>query len=196
MWLDGDPWRDLPSEVLRELDLRREDTLDPDEIDARLDELEPRLARERALRLMQYRERSHDEIVRRLVDDGYRDDVALETVRSLAASGLVDDVRFAEGYARMLVRSRGYGRARAFAELVRHGLGEELANCALDAAAPVENESARACTLATRLRKPGDTPERLAARLARRGFSTRTALDAARSVLGSTDATHECEDPE
>lgn len=195
VWLDGDPWRDMPLEVLRELGLRREDVIDPEEIETRLEDLEPRLARERAFRLLQYRERSRDEVFRRLIDDGYREKIAGETVRSLTSSGLIDDGRFAEGFARTLVVSRGYGRARAFTELVRHGLDEDLVNQALEQVAPLEDEAARALALAVRLVKATDTPERLGARLVRRGFGTRVALDAARSVLEAAGFRDDSEDP-
>lgn len=186
--LDGEPWREMAVEALRELGLRVGDTVDVPEVHDRLREMEPRLARERALRLLLYRDRSVHELHSRLMDDGFTGDVVDEVVGGLASTGLLDDARFAEGFARVLVRSRGYGRERALRELRAHGIDEDAARDALDQAAPPEDETGRARTLAHRMARSGDTVDRLGARLVRRGFAPGVALDAARFTLKTTTA--------
>ncbi len=183
VWVDGEPWRDMAVEALRECRITVGDTIDIVGPDERLREVEPRLARERALRLLMYRERSTHEIHSRLLDDGYPADVADPLVAWLVDTGLVDDTRFAENFARTLIRSRGYGRERALRELRTRGIDDGLARSSLDAAAPPDDEPERARLLARRLLRNGDTVQRLAARLARRGFAPGVSLDAARSIL-------------
>lgn len=181
--LDSEPWRDMSVEALRGSAITVGDQVDVDDLVERLRDMEPRLARERALRLLMYRERSALELQSRLLDDGYPPDVVEPLIAWLVETTLVDDVRFAEGFARMLVRSRGYGRERAMRELRTRGIDDESARAALDAAAPPGDEADRADALARRIRREGDTVPRLAARLARRGFAAGISLDAARSAL-------------
>lgn len=183
--IDGDPWRSVPVEVLRDLDLHEGDAVDLDRLSARIVEAAIPRARERALRLLMYRERTERELESRLTDDGYPHEVVRALVEDLAASGLLDDSRFAHNYARMLVVSRGYGRPRAMRELAARGMTEERAREALDAVAPPQDEEARARDRARALARAGDTAERLASRLARRGFAPGVALRAAREELSA-----------
>lgn len=183
IWLDGEPWRSMAAETLRELGIEAGDTLDTAAVDAEAIPVERRLARERALRLLSYKERSEAEITRRLTDDGYPEEVAEGVVASLAETGLLDDRRFAEVYARTLVRVQGFGRARAHRAMTKRGIPDDLASAALELHAPLNHEADRALSAASRLLKTGDTPERLAGRLVRRGFSTSHALAAARQTV-------------
>lgn len=185
--IDGDQWDTIPVEVLRDLDLREGDVLDLDDLRKRIAVAAPSRARERALRLLMYRERSASELITRLVDDGYSEAVSRDLVASLTASGLVDDQRFAENYARVLVLSRGYGRPRALRELLAKGLSEDLALAALEASAPQDHEEDRTQERAHALARAGDTTDRLAARLARRGFAPGVSLRAARNELRERD---------
>ncbi|MRR12350.1 hypothetical protein EG835_07780, partial [bacterium] len=82
-----------------------------------------------------------------------------------------------------LIDFRRFGRARAYRELLRRGVSEELAAEMLDSYAPSSNESDRALASAQRLMRTGDTVPRLAARLARRGFAASDAFAAARHVV-------------
>ncbi|MDO8848396.1 MAG: RecX family transcriptional regulator [Coriobacteriia bacterium] len=183
LYLDGDEWTTLPVEVLRDLDLREDDVVDTSELTERIASIAPVRARERALRLLMYRERSSFEITKRLSDDGYPEDVASLITEDLLRTGLVDDERFAESYARALIQARGYGRSRALRELSARGIAPELALSALEELAPDDGEDQRARVRARSLVRPNDTVDRLAARLIRRGFSQSVALRAARDTL-------------
>lgn len=195
LMVDGEEWGTIPVEVLRDLDVRPGDPLDLADLSARIAASAPVRARERALRLLMYRERSASELETRLVDDGYDAHVAHELVRGLAVTGLVDDGRFAENYARVLVLSRGYGRSRAMRELLAKGLPHELAAATLEAYAPEDAEIDRAIDRAHALARAGDTPDRLAARLVRRGFAPGIAFRAARTELAGLDAPIDPEGP-
>lgn len=181
--LEGEHVRWVSTDVLRELGVRSGDRADTRELLSRIEELEPRIARNRALRLLSARERTVAELEGRLCEDGYPDRLVKETVAALLSSGFVDDERYASLTARALVECRGLGRSRALRELTSRGVDEALALQALDQVAPVELESDRALDLGRRLARPADTVTRLAARLVRRGFPPSAAFTAARNVL-------------
>lgn len=175
----------MAADVVRELGIRAGDEIDLAVVESQVVEIERRLARERSLRLLAYRERSEAEVTGRLLDDGYSDEIVEQTVAALVGSGLLDDRRFAHVLARSLVEIRGFGRLRALRELTAHGIEDSLASEALESLAPESDESARALEAAARLVRSGDTTDRLAARLARRGFGMSHALRAARETVAA-----------
>lgn len=164
--------------------MQQGDLVDPDALSARADDLAPRLARERALRLLAARERSAHELQERLVDDGFEVTIAAQTVDALQRAALVDDSRLAEAHARTLVVHRGLGRNRVLRELARRGVDESLARQAVEALAPADDEIMRARSAAPRIAREGDTVQRLACRLVRRGFAPAEAFRAAETTLG------------
>jgi regulatory protein len=173
----------MPAAIVKALGLQVGDTVALDELYARRLELEPQYARERAFRLLAYRERSTNEMADRLTDEGYLQSIVADTVSWLTETALLDDERFAEQMARSMVILRGFGRQRALRELRRFGIADDCATRALDPVAPAEGETERAHDMARRLSRPSDTVDRLAARLVRRGFSTSDSLTAARSCV-------------
>lgn len=185
--VDNDLWREMASDVVQELRLRSGESIDVEAVSTEAAAIEPRLARERALRLLNYRERTAAETRDRLIDDGYPAGVAAAVVADLVDCRLIDDARFAEASARSLVQNRSLGRARALRTLTQSGLSDDLALAALESYAPEEDELERAVALARSLMRQGDTLERLAGRLGRRGFSANQAFKAARLVLPHND---------
>lgn len=192
--IDGVSWRFVPGPVVSALGLSAGAHVDIEGLAAQIAEAEPQAARERALRLLAYRERTEAELRSRLMDDGYSAATVESTVTRLLDTGLLDDRRFAEQTARVLVEGRGYGRGRALRSLRRSGLDEELATESLDAYAPVDAEPDRALRAARRAVRPGDTVDRLGARLVRRGFAVSDALSAARTVVSSQPADDDRDD--
>ena len=130
----------------------------------------------------------------RLSEDGYTPQTVDATVDWLLDTGLLDDGRFAEQMARTLVVGRRYGRARSLQTLRRAGLSDEAALQALDEVAPPELERDRAAALARSSYRAGDSVERLATRLVRRGFSPADALSSARVVVEDTDTLEPSDD--
>lgn len=181
--VDGVSWRFVPGPVVNALGLSVGARIDIDELAAQIAEVEPQAARERALRLLAYRERTEAEMRGRLADDGYSAPTIDTTLERLLDTGLLDDRRYAEQTARVLVEGRGYGRSRALRSLRRSGLDEELVTEFVDTYAPAEAERDRALVAARRAARPGDTVDRLGARLVRRGFAVADALSAARVVI-------------
>jgi len=92
-------------------------------------------ARTRALRYLQTRERSPQEVRQRLRRYGYDEDLAREVTAWLEQIGLVDQDRFA----RLLAAARlnaGWSRRRIIAELAGKGVASAEAEAAIDAVLP------------------------------------------------------------
>ncbi len=149
-----------------------------DDLETALAEVELPLAKERALLLLGYRERSVSELARKLAETGYPPAVVREVVDRYADVELVDDARFAGSWARTRLGA-GYGPRRVARELAEKGVDEAVAQAAIADALDgrSEVELARA---ALRGRTAHDRAgrERLVRRLCSRGFELRTALTA------------------
>jgi regulatory protein len=186
--LDGEPWRDAPSDVVSEARLKQGAEVDPAALSHALAEAEPRCARDRAVRLLTYRERSAKELTDRLREDGYLPETVASVLERLVAAGLLDDERFARSLARNLTQIRRLGRSRASRELAAHGIDPLLASEALDEALSVEDEGAAAGELARTLAlRTGATRDKVAAKLLRRGYAPRVALTAAREAMSAVE---------
>ena len=88
-------------------------------------------ALESAFRALRHRDRSAQEVERRLAEQGFSDDERLEALATLTRTGVVDDVRFAEARARALA-GRGAGDERIRFELARAGVEEDVVEGALE----------------------------------------------------------------
>jgi len=188
--IDDMPWRAVPLGVLKELDIKPGDDVEFDVLENLIDEMEPRLARARALALIGYRERCAAEVTSKLAAEGYSSAAARCVVEDLQAIGLIDDTRFAEARARTLLEIKGLGRARALREMSASGLDREHALRALDASAPQDGELRRAALAARRMARTSDTVNSLARRLVRKGYDVSAALQAARDHVGTDSGVH------
>jgi regulatory protein len=186
--LDGEPWHTTSLEVVRDLDLRVGLVVDKADLERDLDAAQPARARERALRLLAYRDRASEELRARLVQDGYAPAVAADVVADLLRVGLLDDTRFAASTVRVLATVRGYGRTRVLRELQARGVDPSISAAALAHGLSDDDEVASALRLARVFAaRPGADVGRLAARLTRKGFRPALALRAARQALDGPD---------
>lgn len=181
VYLDGELWRSMPLDVVRALSLEVGDVVPSEVLDRQRADTEPGLAQERALRLLAYKDRSLEQIAERLLEDGFSAAVAREVAEDLVERGLVDDERFARTLAAGHLR-RGIGRGRILRELEQKGVPAGVAQAVVDSLAPVDDEADRARAEAARIRRRGDSAEKLAARLARKGFGVGVAMRAARAA--------------
>ena len=124
---DGAEPRTTSAAVVRALGLEQGVEFD----ERSVTEAEAEQARERALRVLGYRERSTAELVAKLTDDGYPARLAHQIVDRFVELSLLDDTRFAELWARNRVAA-GYGRRRIADELARKGVDADVARSALD----------------------------------------------------------------
>ena len=128
-------------------------------------------AKKRALWLLDKRDYSRTELLRKLMEKGFADAAAEAAVDRLAELGFVDDAR----YAPIVVRhyaAKGYGRRRVQQELQRRGISKELWDEAM-AQMPEQDETIDRL-LRSRLRD-ADADDRAALKratdaLARRGY--------------------------
>jgi regulatory protein len=91
-----------------------------------------RRARESAVRILGRREHSQKELIRKLKQREFSEEVVEETLGWLGEHDLLNEQRFASEYARMRA-GRGYGPQRILQELRERGISEQEARDALDA---------------------------------------------------------------
>jgi regulatory protein len=146
-------------------------------------------ARDRALNLLSFRDRSRRELEQRLLRAGYEPADVLETLDALERVGLVDDRRFARAVVEQEAGRRLSGRRAIAVALAAKGVSREVAAAALAEIDEPESERRRADELARSRagRMGGLAPEvayrRIAGLLARRGFPPAICHDAARRAL-------------
>ncbi len=171
--------------VVKLLGLAEGDEWDLERLDEAISRAEPELAKERAYRMLGYRERSASEVRQGLLDDGYSPSACAAVVSRLQELSLVDDERFARSWARARVLA-GYDRRRIRRELEQRGVDSDLAEQALVESAPEDGALLRA-RQALRGRTASDRRERdkLVRRLVGKGFDLSTAIAAVESPGGS-----------
>ncbi len=178
----------MPAEVVRDIGLRVGQRVEPTSLEARIAESEPGQAWSRVLRLLNYRDRGSDELLRRLADDGFSPQAVESAVSHASDLGFVDDRRFAEALVRQLIGGKHLGRRRVAAQLSAKGVAEDLSAELLERCCSPEDESARAALLASSLSaRCADQPERVTRRLVTKGFDTGVAWHAAREACARTD---------
>jgi len=153
------------------------------ELEALLSAEEEVQARERALRLLGYRERSPEELRKRLAQDGYPSSIVDPLVERYVELELVDEDRFASMYASTRV-SAGLGTRRIRRELQQRGVSDAAAEAAVSDLR--EGDLDRAAAL-LRGRDLGDRAgrERLLRRLISRGFDYGVAREAIARAVGA-----------
>ena len=167
--LDNRPWRVVPAEVVLEAGLAVGCPLERAQARALGRELRRARADGVAVRSLARRERSRAELDEHLARAGVRDGDRRATLERASQAGLVDDIRFAEVRARLLV-DRGAGDLLVSRDLERHGIDETVAR---DVIARLEPESARAARIVS---ARGCTP-RTIRYLASRGFAEESLED-------------------
>jgi len=146
-------------------------------------------ARDRALNLLSFRDRSRRELERRLRQAGFEDDDVGEALDGLARVGLVDDARFARAVVELEAGRRLSGRRVVESRLVAKGVDRESARAAMAELDDPGAERARAEELARgRAARMAGLPSdaayrRLVGFLARRGYAPSLCRDVARRAL-------------
>lgn len=182
--IDGEPLCETSADVVAHLALRAGSTVAVDDLLARIATAAPVCARDRAVRLLTYRDRSESALVARLRDDGYPEQVALAVTADLTRLGFLDDERYAKQLARTLVHAKGLGRARATRELSAKGVDAQLADRVLDELIDPGSEEQAARRLASvEARRAGASVDRVIRRLLRRGYPLTIALRAAKAAF-------------
>lgn len=182
----------VPLSLLRERPLKEGQPIDLEEYDNWLMVRQYRFALDRAVGYLAARARSRKEIEDKLLRAGYRPSTVEMVLYKLQRENLLDDADFA----RQWVESRAnhkLGRSRIAQELRRKGVSQEEAEEALSVIED-DDQLAGAVSLvekaAARI-KPGEDMRkaynRIAAMLARRGYSWDIAKEALRQALADAD---------
>ncbi|MQA90323.1 MAG: hypothetical protein GEU90_08810 [Gemmatimonas sp.] len=181
LYVDGEFRLTIAAEVAVRRGLRPGHALDEAELTALAEEDARWRARESALRLLSYRQRSENEIRRRLASRHF-DPATVETcIDHLKAASLLDDEAFAIAFCRDRLRSRPSGRARLAVELRAKGVRDDVAREALDQifSSEGQDELELARQAAHKFTRPRNIDalrlrRRLYGFLSRRGFSADT----------------------
>lgn len=128
------------------------------------------LAKARALRIINARPMSREELRKRLVEKGEPPENAEECAEWLCQMGLINDAEYAGSVVRHYA-AKGYGASRIKQELRRHGVSRELWDEAMEQMPEQDEYLAR--FLRSRLSDPGDRAQvkKVSDALFRRGYS-------------------------
>ena len=83
-------------------------------------------ARNTAYRCLTYRPRSRAEIIQKLQDKEFKEEIIEAVLAGLARLGYVNDRQFADQWAQSRIRLRGFGRRRIEQELRNKGIDREI----------------------------------------------------------------------
>lgn len=180
----------VPLSLLRERPLKEGQPINLEEYDNWLMVRQYRFALDRAVGYLAARARSRREIEQKLLQAGYRPCTVEMVIYKLQRENLLDDADFA----RQWVESRQHhklGRSRIAQELRRKGVSQDEAEEALSIIED-DDQLAGAIALAQKAAariKPGEdmrkASSRIAAMLARRGYSWDIAKEAIRQALSA-----------
>ena len=180
LFIDGEKAVDLDLETYMKSGLKPGDDLTDERLHELIRASDVRRAEQKALNRLGYRAHSQKELARKLGRTVSREaaDRAAERMTEL---GLVNDEEYARSLAREMYRRKGFAAPRVRMELMRRGIGRELADQAAAEAAPDPRETIRTVLERKYARVLGDEKgrRRAAAALGRMGYR----WDDIRSVL-------------
>ena len=177
IYVDGEFAAGAHEEVVAALSLGVGQVLDKDRLVELVRAETVRKARESALRLISYRDRSVAEIRKRLVGDEFPDEVIDEVIDQLSRVGLLNDQKFSRDWvkSRSVLSSKPMGKVRLAWELKSKGVETPLVEEALG---DIDEDAEYKMALSTAARKAekmdsGDPAFRnkLISFLRRRGFN-------------------------
>jgi len=197
--VDGRFAAGVSTETLARSGLRTGDQVDESQLESLRKEEDQAAAKSAALRLLGVQPRSVKELRDRLLEKEFAEGTIQPVLDRLTRAGLLDDDQFARMFIRHTLKLRPAGRIVLRRRLLLRGVDARTADRALDEEMPDPQEHALvvARQLLRRARgssKAGDPAirRRLAAGLARRGFTWAVISNTLRTVLPST-AVHDDE---
>jgi regulatory protein len=187
--VDGEFWAELDSSVAIESGLREGAAFTWEELGGIRVAGERPLAMTRALNLLGYRARSEGEMRERLGRYGYAPETVEAIIGRLGELAYLDDEEFARQKARE--KAKRYGPRRVSADLMKSGVGRELASRAVEEEFEGRSELEDARSAASR-RYNGEGSEAEARRvygfLARRGYSAGVCAEVAKEHRGTAQS--------
>jgi regulatory protein len=183
--VDGEFWAELDSGVAIESGLREGAAFSWEELGRVRVAGERPLAMTRALNLLGYRARSEGEMRERLGRYGYVSETVEAVIGRLGELAYLDDEEFARQRAQE--KARKYGPRRVSADLIKSGVGRDLASRAVAEEFEGRSELADARSAAARRYNGGGSEaeaRRVYGFLARRGYSAGVCADVAKEHRG------------
>lgn len=183
--VDGEPWAELDAGVAIERGLREGAAFSWEELAEIRAAGERPLAMTRALNLLGYRARSEGEMRERLGRYGYASEAVEAVIKRLGELGYLDDEEFARQ--RVQEKAKKYGPRRVSADLIKSGVGRELASRTVAEEFEGRSELADARSAASRRYNGGGSEaeaRRVYGFLARRGYSAGVCAEVAREHRG------------
>ncbi|MDI9521167.1 MAG: regulatory protein RecX [Bacillota bacterium] len=175
----------VPNALFRLYTLKVNDPIDPDNYRLLLKKSEARYALETAVRILELRDKSRDEIMNKLLDAGYSEQAAQAACDKLESAGYLNDRRYAANTLERL--NKKYGAIRLKQELRQRGIGEDLIEeLLLDTDKDAQAEAAVRLAQKTLRGKTGekrDLYRRAYAALARRGYTPDVVKSALQQVF-------------
>jgi regulatory protein len=145
-----------------------------------------------ALRLLNFRPRSENELRRRLTQKNLPREAVEATVDQLKKEGWVDDEKFARLYALSRMQSGSFGKGRVRRELTQRGLSGALIESGMTAIADIDEAAAAQGLVEKRLATMRGLSldakkRRLHGFLMRRGFSSQVIFRVLGKFLGAME---------
>lgn len=171
LFADGEKAADLDAETYLKSGLKPGDCLTDERLRELVGASDVRRAEQKAMNLLGYRAHSRRELARKLGRTFPRE-AAEKAAEKMEELGLVDDAEYARSLAAELFRGKGYAASRVRLELMRRGVGRELAEQAAAEAEPEPREAVRRIVERKYARFLGDEKgrRRTAAALQRLGY--------------------------
>lgn len=153
---------------------------------------DPQVVLEAALRFLEARQRSGQEVRRRLMTAGYREDFVAGAIQRLVELGVVDDEAFARAWVESRDRARPRGERALRSELARKGIDRQLTDDVLDDretehpdadSAAARRILERHANALARVPDPRARRQRAYALLARNGFDSEIAVEVIAATL-------------
>ena len=181
VFVNGEYWAELDAAVAAELGLfEGVDLPERDLAEARVAGERP-LAMTRALNVLGYRARAEGELRERLLRVGYAPETVETVAGRLRELGYLDDAEFARNSARE--KARKYGPRRAYGDLRKSGVGEDLAREAVEGQFSEDSEFEAAQSAAGRRYNTSERSDVVARRvygfLVRNGYSANVCAEVA-----------------
>lgn len=131
VFVDGEYFYILDSEIISQYALKVGSECTPELLEEILVCAKRRKAKERALYLLEYRDHSYAELVKKL-EKSVDYEIAVETADKMAEYGFVNDERYCRRLARDYMTVKRWGAYRVRSELFKKGFSRELIDAALD----------------------------------------------------------------
>ena len=177
VYLDNEFAFGLDQEIVFKFGLRKGDQLSENDIEDILLLEEKKVAKERALKFLAYRDRSEKEIIDKLKDIGYKNSIVEWVISELKRMKLIDDTRFAISFAKTKMVTKPMGEYLLRRELINKGICDKYIALAIDQVYKEQDQRSLATELAKKQMKryvnldDRKTKKRICDLLLRRGFN-------------------------